>query len=137
MKKACLLVFTFVVILVLSSCAARRGQKIDDTPPRPVTEEKHDFNIGRWLVNFYGRHISPVDGDRCPSSPSCGSYSARVFQKHGFFMGWMMTVDRLIHEGREETEVSPFIHSEGKWKIYDPVENNDFWWYSGKGTAHE
>ena len=52
-------------------------------------------------------------------------------------MGWMMTVDRLIHEGREETEVSPFIHSEGKWKIHDPVENNDFWWYSGKGKAHE
>ena len=41
-----------------------------------------------------------------------------------------MTVDRLIHEGSEELSVSPRIYSEGQWKIYDPVENNDFWWSS-------
>ena len=40
----------------------------------------------------------------------------------------MMTVDRLIHEGKEEASVSPLLFSEGKWKLYDPVENNDFWW---------
>jgi len=40
-----------------------------------------------------------------------------------------MTVDRLIHEGNEETSVSPLIYSKGEWKILDPVENNDFWWY--------
>jgi hypothetical protein len=40
-----------------------------------------------------------------------------------------MTVDRLIHEGSEETQVSPVVFSQGKKKIYDPVENNDFWWY--------
>jgi hypothetical protein len=40
-----------------------------------------------------------------------------------------MTVDRLIHEGNEETKVSPVVFSGGKKKIYDPVENNDFWWH--------
>jgi hypothetical protein len=87
-------------------------------------------NPGAWLVSFYGKHISAVDGDRCPSVPTCSAYAARAFKKHGFFIGWMMTVDRLIHEGKEETEVSPIVFSGGKWKIYDPVENNDFWWHA-------
>ena len=90
--------------------------------------EAHSFSLGAWLISSYSKHISAVDGDRCPSFPSCSAYSARAFKKHGFFMGWMMTVDRLLHEGKEETKVSPVILSEGKWKIYDPVENNDFWW---------
>ena len=47
-------------------------------------------------------------------------------------MGWLMTVDRLIHEGREETAVSPVVYSEGKWKIFDPLKNNDFWWFQDK-----
>jgi hypothetical protein len=60
--------------------------------------------------------------------PTCSSYSIEAFRKHGFFIGWMMTVDRLIHEGKEEAAVSPLLFSEGKWRLYDPVENNDFWW---------
>lgn len=40
-----------------------------------------------------------------------------------------MTVDRLLHEGREETAVSPIVYHGGRPKIFDPVENNDFWWY--------
>jgi len=78
-----------------------------------------------------------VDGDRCPSIPSCSAYSAQAMKKHGFFVGWMMTVDRLIHEGKEETLVSTVVHSEGKWKIFDPVENNDFWWHSPDRTDHD
>ncbi len=41
-----------------------------------------------------------------------------------------MTVDRLIHEGKEETRVSPVVIFNGKRKILDPLENNDFWWYT-------
>jgi hypothetical protein len=86
-------------------------------------------NPGVWLMNIYRDHISPVDGDRCPSVPSCSSYALQAFKKHGFFMGWLMTVDRLIHEGEEERSVSPLTFSNGTWKSYDPVENNDFWWF--------
>jgi uncharacterized protein len=43
-------------------------------------------------------------------------------------MGWLMTVDRLIHEGDEWT-VSPLKNRGGKGKIIDPIDNNDFWWY--------
>lgn len=85
-------------------------------------------NPGAWLVSIFRDYVSAVDGDRCPSAPSCSSFSVQAFNKHGFVMGWLMTVDRLIHEGKEETEVSPFVYVNGRLSIYDPVENNDFWW---------
>jgi putative membrane protein insertion efficiency factor len=91
-------------------------------------EEDSPSNPLIWVLKAYQEHLSPVDGGRCPSVPTCSSYSLEAFRKHGFFMGWMMTVDRLIHEGKEEAAVSPLLFSEGKWRLYDPVENNDFWW---------
>jgi hypothetical protein len=91
--------------------------------------EDGGFNVGAWMVSLFRDHLSAVDSDRCPSYPTCSSYSVEAFRKHGFFMGWLMTVDRLIHEGREETTVSPLVYSQGQWKIYDPVQNNDFWWH--------
>ena len=103
----------------------------------PASEGASGFNPAQWLLSMYKNHISPVNGDRCPSYPSCSLYAEQAMEKHGFFMGWMMTVDRLIHEGKEETAVSPYIHSDGEDLILDPVENNDFWWHPRNGKHHE
>ena len=40
-----------------------------------------------------------------------------------------MTVDRLIHEA-DEGRISPVVKRNGHIRILDPVENNDFWWYT-------
>ena len=110
------------------------GEASAQTSPRH--EETAGLNPALWLVNLYRNHISPLDGDRCPSLPTCSSYSVQAMEKHGLFLGWMMTVDRLLHEGQEETKVSPVVYHEGKWKVFDPVQNNDFWWY-GPATRHD
>ena len=126
--------FLFFGLLILGSY----GQALAE--PASPPGETRGFNPALWLVNLYRDHISPIDGDRCPSLPTCSSYSVQAMKKHGLFLGWMMTVDRLIHEGREETNVSPVVYYEGKWKIFDPVQNNDFWWYppvTTKGNANE
>ena len=99
--------------------------------------EGSGFSPGLQLISLYKNHISSVDGDRCPSHPTCASYAEQAFQKHGFIMGWMMTVDRLIHEGNEETSVSPFVNMDGDVRIFDPVENNDFWWDLREGENHD
>lgn len=101
-----------------------------------TNSNESDINIGAWLASFFSEHISAVDGDRCPSEPTCSSYSAQAFRKHGFFIGWVMTVDRLIHEG-DEGSVSPVVRRNGRLKIFDPVENNDFWWYSQSGKDRD
>jgi hypothetical protein len=124
-KRPLFLCFSW--LLIMTGCAASTGGQ----------GKGPGFSPGLQLLSLYKNHISPVDGKRCPSYPSCSSYAEQAFKKHGFVMGWMMTVDRLIHEGKEETSVSPFVVVDGEVKIFDPVENNDFWWYPRKEKDHE
>ncbi len=60
--------------------------------------------------------------------PSCSKYSELAIHKHGFAVGWMMTMDRLMRCGRDEMKLAPKIFVNGEWRYYDPVESNDFWW---------
>ena len=79
-------------------------------------------------VKIFSKYISRVDGDRCPMHPTCSAYSLQVIKKHGFFIGFMMTADRLIHESNE-MDYAPLVQVGDRCKFYDPVSNNDFWWY--------
>lgn len=80
----------------------------------------------RLLVTFFQRVISPVDGDRCPSYPTCSAYSIQAYEQHGAVLGTLMTVDRLCHEDGE-AEFAPVIEVHGVRRIYDPVWANEFW----------
>ncbi|MDZ7699941.1 MAG: membrane protein insertion efficiency factor YidD [Deltaproteobacteria bacterium] len=125
------LVFYMLFTLSSAFCGEVPPRKAEENPVEPLSgRTPSSGNPGTWLASFFRNHISAVDGDRCPSSPSCSSYSLQAFQKHGFFVGWVMTVDRLIHEG-DEPNVSPMVRQNGKYYVFDPVENNDFWWHSG------
>jgi hypothetical protein len=55
-----------------------------------------------------------------------------AIRKHGALVGSIMTFDRLQHEA-DEARTSPPILSWGQIKLYDPLENNDYWWYT---TSH-
>lgn len=55
----------------------------------------------RMLINFYQKHISPVDGQRCTMHPGCSSFSAQAIDTYGFPKGALMTFDRLIRCGRD------------------------------------
>ncbi|MDY6987844.1 MAG: membrane protein insertion efficiency factor YidD [Thermodesulfobacteriota bacterium] len=81
-----------------------------------------------FLIGLYREYVSPIDGSQCPMVPSCSQYSLDAFEKHGLFMGWIMTCDRLLRCGRDEIKRSSRIVVMGEEKCYDPVENNDFWW---------
>lgn len=78
------------------------------------------------LIAWYQTTISPVDGDRCPMTPSCSSYAQQAFQKHGAFWGWIMTCDRLMRCGRDETRLSPHVVETNAIRTLDPVWMNDF-----------
>jgi putative component of membrane protein insertase Oxa1/YidC/SpoIIIJ protein YidD len=78
------------------------------------------------LLTFFSEVISPVDGDRCPSYPTCAAYSKEAYQKHGAFIGTLMTVDRLFHEA-DEYRFSPTVKVYGVHRIYDPVSANEYW----------
>jgi hypothetical protein len=136
-KILTLLCFVFVLVTSGHTPGVCAEEEISRQPDSLSSERELGFNPAQWLLSIYKKHISPVNGDGCPSYPSCSLYAEQAMKKHGFFMGWIMTVDRLIHEGKEETAVSPYINSDGEKLIFDPVENNDFWWHPRNGKHHE
>lgn len=83
-------------------------------------------------MNFYQKHISPIDGNRCSSYPSCSNYANTALKKHGAVMGWIMTCDRLVRCGRDTSTFSKKVVIKSEVLVFDPVEANDFWWYEKK-----
>jgi hypothetical protein len=103
-----------------------------DTETSRNTSMSSPFFIS--LLNFFSAVISPVDGDRCPSYPTCAAYSKEAYRKHGAFLGTLMTVDRLFHEA-DESRFSPTVEVYGVLRIYDPVSANEFWKRQDKSRA--
>lgn len=102
------------------------------TSSKRSTKKRYETNPAKipflWGLKFYQRVISKMDGDKCGMYPTCSGYSVRAIKKHGAAIGLMMTADRLFHEGTE-MERAPLIKKYGVIRYYDPVENNDFWFY--------
>ena len=98
----------------------------------PLRESSPGQKAVEGLIEFFRSTISRVDGDRCPSYPSCSQYSLEAIRKHGALVGLVMTFDRLIHES-DEIRIAPSVRVNGSNRYYDPVENNDFWWDKKSG----
>jgi uncharacterized protein len=78
-------------------------------------------------LRFFQRIISPVDGARSNMYPTGSDYARQAIKKHGALLGIVLTTERLMHEGNEGQR-APRIRKYGLWRIYDPVEANDWWW---------
>ncbi len=87
---------------------------------------------GNLGINFYQKHISPIDGDRCSSYPSCSHFANKALKKHGLFLGWAMASDRLLRCGRDTATLSPKVKIDSEVLVFDPVTANDFWLYKEK-----
>ncbi len=63
-----------------------------------------------WLIRFYQKFLSPLKRrSTCRFTPTCSAYAVEAFMKRGFFIGFGLTVWRILR-------CNPF----GKWG-YDPV----------------
>jgi putative membrane protein insertion efficiency factor len=62
-----------------------------------------------WLIRLYRKIISPIKPPCCRFTPTCSAYAIEAFQKRGFFVGFGLTVWRILR-------CNPF--SKGG---YDPV----------------
>lgn len=96
--------------------------------------EKENVSVSANLlimgIKFFQEYISPIDGDRCNMYPTCSDYSVQAIKKHGALIGFVMTADRLIHES-DEMNYAKLVKVGKRFRYYDPVENNDFWWHKG------
>jgi len=79
-------------------------------------------------ARLYKGYLNSLEGVRhgsCPMFPSCSQYNRLAVKKFGPLKGWVMTFDRLLRCGRDETSLAPQIFIHGVLKYWDPVENND------------
>ena len=121
----------FVLLIALLTFPVASEENISPCPDKSVNESgisMTDSGFGSTVVGLFKRHISPIDGNRCPMYPSCSRYSLNAFNKHGLLMGWVMTCDRLLRCGRDELLTAPRVIVDGGARCYDSVEDNDFWW---------
>jgi putative component of membrane protein insertase Oxa1/YidC/SpoIIIJ protein YidD len=142
MKRVALLASWLMLLMLVSQFAkAPRVLAAEDPMNGPWDSQVHRSSANKHneqtnssiasgfftsLLTFFSEVISPVDGDRCPSYPTCAAYSKEAYQKHGAFVGTLMTVDRLFHEA-DEYRFSPTVKVYGVYRIYDPVSANEYW----------
>lgn len=67
-----------------------------------------------WLVRFYRRFISPIKPPCCRFTPSCSAYALEAFEKRGFFVGFILSLWRILR-------CNPFCKGG-----YDPVPEHGF-----------
>ena len=87
----------------------------------------------KLLITFFQKLISPVDGATCDFYPTCSGYAQQALKKHGLFIGLAMASERAARD--HSPEGYDLIFKFGRYYIYDPVENNDFWFYKERVTV--
>lgn len=102
--------------------ASEKEEDITDSSPDILV------NIASAPTIFFRKVISPYWGYDCSHYPSCSQYSLLAIEKHGAIIGLIMTFGRLEHEANE-AKYSPLIKINRRTYVFDPVENNDFWWH--------
>ncbi|GAB4266772.1 MAG: hypothetical protein Kow0092_19860 [Deferrisomatales bacterium] len=80
-----------------------------------------------WLLRGYRSTVSRVDGDRCPSHPTCSRYATEAVGRYGPLLGAALTAGRLLGEA-DEAAFAPRIFLGGRWKVYAPVEDDLAFW---------
>ena len=121
-KTLAKLILLLILFSLIASCTYSQSMQAEtDRGTDPLS----------LMVQFYQgplNHLSAVRYGECPMYPSDSEYSLQSIKKHGMLTGWVMSMDRLMRCGRDETKLSPEVFVNVKWKTYDPVGKNDFWW---------
>ena len=119
--KSILFVLLFMVLFApFLAMGAEPKKKVSD--PKPSDKQ--------WSapIRFFQKTLSRADGNRCPMYPTCSHYALEAFSKHNFFSAWVLTSDRLLRCGHDETRLSKRVRVGGRVKSYDPLTANTFWW---------
>lgn len=118
------LLFFFLVFAVMPPGGKAESSKIEKSEHRQESEPAPFV----FPIQVFRNFLSGADGQRCAMVPSCSTYALEAVKKHGSIIGWVMTCDRLMRCGLDETRHTPPVRVGRRILSSDPVENNDFWW---------
>lgn len=75
----------------------------------------------------YSNFLTKMDGPRCQHYPTCSRFANQAVARHGV-LGIVLGVDRLIQDDHSSTARRlPEIDTGGSMRLYDPLENYEFW----------
>lgn len=99
-----------------------------DSPPRPPAEENRSNGMIDLAFYLYANYLTRVDAARCNHRPTCSRYAVDALRAHGFVLGPMLTVDRLLRGERSSAiRMLPIEKVEdGQTYFRDHVEDNAF-----------
>ena len=99
----------------------KSGMSFDGTscPLKSFGETSIDVSPFSWMIKFYKRYVSPINGSRCPMYPSCSDFAAQVLSLEGE-RGIIMIFDRLIRCGRDLEDYT-LVFQRGRVLHLDPV----------------
>lgn len=121
------LVKSILLIFLFTSVCATAIPAWADPADADGSREKETSTWGS-PIGMFQKFVSRADGNRCPMYPSCSHYSAQAFREKGLLKGWILTCDRLLRCGRDETRLAPKVRIQGEPHAYDTLEANVFWW---------
>jgi len=98
----------------------------NEVPPSGRTPADGDTALFVLPLQFYQRFLTALDGRECPCYPACSQYALQAIRKHGIVRGFLFSIDRLIRESDEIVQGRYILLSRGV-RVYDPLEENDFW----------
>ena len=125
MRKLCTAALTWVALLPAAAGASWEPSGWH-LPPQsePAIGSTNPAALAlTWAVRGYQNTASRVDGDRCPSYPSCSHYAVEALRHHGPFLGTTLTAGRLISEA-DEAAFAPRIRIGDRWLIYSPLKDD-------------
>jgi len=120
----------FVLSYVFMPAPVRADTEKRDGLKRPIPAKAEDISSDPLLsggIKFYQSYYSSIFGGHCSLYPSCSNYSLCAFKKHGAFLGFLLTYDRLIHETDESKYSYKILIEKKRIRYYDPIINNVFW----------
>ena len=84
-----------------------------------------DLSVG--IIHLYGVYLRPALSRGCPCTPSCSEYMLQAIHETGFPIGYVLGLERLLHE-TGEIHHGLIIQTGQGFRVFDPLENNTFWW---------
>jgi putative membrane protein insertion efficiency factor len=123
MKRALLMFLILMVLAIFFPVITGAGETAYDVLVGETEKEDRDTALDEAL-RFYQENISSHDGARCLFYPTCSQFAVQALKEHGFFLGVLMTIDRMVY--REDPLSMQYYAYDGRKKRYkDPVHRNN------------
>ncbi len=113
--------FIIICLVLLQGCSGISIKQQGEPLPGSAPEA--------WIAVYRGPldHLKALRAGQCPMYPSCSGYAREAISRYGPLWGWFITCDRLIRCGGDTLDFAPKVPVNGKWKYYDPLSANAFW----------